>query len=68
MTRAQMLAKIGKDTAFWSATCETEDSHDDLHILAWDWLRGGATEEGVEIVRGSVRVTGPDGTVYRVTP
>jgi guanidinobutyrase len=31
-------------------------------------VAGLTSIQGVEIVRGSVRVTGPDGTVYQVTP
>lgn len=67
LTRAQMMAKIGDDTMMWSATCETYDDDSPAHVVAWDWLRGGESAEGVEIVRGTVRVTAPDGTRYRVT-
>ena len=66
-TRSQIMATIGDDAMMWSATCETYDDDSPAHVVAWDWLRGGESEEGVEIVRGTVRVTAPDGTRYRVT-
>ena len=49
MTRAQMMAKIGDDTMMWSATCETYDDEVSAHATAWDWLRGGASEEGIRL-------------------
>lgn len=68
MTRSEMIATIGTDTTLWSARCRAEDGDEgDTHALAWSWLRGGSAEEGIEIVRGSVRVVSPGGTVYRVT-
>lgn len=40
----------------------------DDHILAWGWIRNeeDAPEVGVEIEPGTVRLTSPDGTRYRV--
>jgi hypothetical protein len=65
VTRAQAVQMIGESSALWGARCDAYGEDDD-HRIAWDWLRGGEAEEGVDLVAGSVRLTAPDGTRYRV--
>ena len=67
VTRREAKKMIGKSSALWAARCRAYgEPHD--HILAWGWIRNeeGAPEEGVEIEPGTVRLTSPDGTRYRV--
>jgi len=62
MSREQVRAQIEEHGAgLWGATCTTDDGEDESR-LAWDWIHGGATEEGVEIERGSVVVWHPTHT------
>lgn len=66
ITRAQAVEMIGESSALWSARCDAYGEDDD-HIVAWDWIRGGESEEGVDLVPGSVVLTAPGGSRYDVT-